>query len=208
MVNIVIPDKSIDPKILESARSEFLEHGFEGTSLKSICQKAGVTTGALYKRYSGKDDLFCAVVKQTVEDLSSIVKQKADRDLQKMSDQELIDVWNMDEDYMIWWFDYLYQRYEDFVLLLRESNGSSYADFHNSWVELMNDATYAYYEEAYRRGVAKKNVSKEEMHILISAFWTTIYEPFIHGMKKEQILEHCQMVCKLFRWHDAFEFTI
>ena len=51
------PDRSIDPLILESARKEFLEKGFEKASLKEICAGAQVTTGALYKRYSGKENI-------------------------------------------------------------------------------------------------------------------------------------------------------
>ena len=42
---MAIADHSIDPKILSSARTEFLLHGFEKASLKAICQGAGVTTG-------------------------------------------------------------------------------------------------------------------------------------------------------------------
>ena len=47
---MAVADRSIDPRILESVRSEFLANGFETASLKSICEGAGVTTGALYKR--------------------------------------------------------------------------------------------------------------------------------------------------------------
>ena len=63
---MAVADRSIDPRILDSARTEFLASGFEKASLKTICEGAGVTTGALYKRYKGKEDLFCAVVEQTV----------------------------------------------------------------------------------------------------------------------------------------------
>lgn len=52
------PDTSIDPRIMDSAREEFRTLGFEQASLKSICQRAGVTTGALYKRYAGKRSCF------------------------------------------------------------------------------------------------------------------------------------------------------
>lgn len=73
-----VPDRSLDPKILESARKEFLENGFEKASLKDICEGAGVTTGALYKRYKGKEDLFAAVVEQTVQELYAVAKQRGE----------------------------------------------------------------------------------------------------------------------------------
>ena len=73
---MAVPDHSIDPRIFESARKEFLNNGFEKASLKAICEGAGVTTGALYKRYKGKEDLFCAVVDQTVKDLYEVAHSR------------------------------------------------------------------------------------------------------------------------------------
>lgn len=70
---MAVPDHSIDPKILESAKQEFLKNGYEKTKLNTICENAGVTTGALYKRYKGKGDLFCAVVNGTVSDLEFLL---------------------------------------------------------------------------------------------------------------------------------------
>ena len=64
------PDKSIDPRILKSAKEEFLSQGYEKASLKTICANAKVTTGALYKRYKSKEELFTAVVTPTLEAVS------------------------------------------------------------------------------------------------------------------------------------------
>lgn len=205
---MAVADRSIDPKILENARKEFLAYGFEKASLKSICEQAGVTTGALYKRYAGKDDLFCAVVRQTVEDLQNIVTEKTAVDKKELTDQQLYDQWEMDETYLNWWFDYLYQRYDDFVLLLKYSNGSSHENFAHKWVEQMNQSTYSFYEEAYRRGIAKQYVTREEMHALITSFWSTIYEPFIHGMDWKKIKEHSRLVCRFVNWHEALQFEM
>ena len=93
---MAVADRSIDPRILESARTEFLASGFEKASLKTICEGAGVTTGALYKRYKGKEELFCAVVEQTVSDLYEVAHARGDKDPAVMSDQELIKAWDMD----------------------------------------------------------------------------------------------------------------
>ena len=44
--------------LLKSGREEFLAHGFEKASLRAICKKAGLTTGAFYSHFSGKEELF------------------------------------------------------------------------------------------------------------------------------------------------------
>lgn len=199
-------DPSIEPRILESARAEFLAAGFEKASLKTICDKASVTTGALYKRYKGKDELFCAVVAQTVEDLRAVLREKSAVSPAELTDEALVSAWDMDEAYMLWWFRYLFDRHDGFVLLLKCSAGSSYADFAHDWVQTMTVTTYEYYREAHRRGLARNAIPIEEMHILLSAFWTTIYEPFIHGYTWEQIERHSKLVCGLFNWYQVLGF--
>ena len=201
-----VADRSIDPRILDSARTEFLTSGFEKASLKTICEGAGVTTGALYKRYKGKEDLFCAVVEQTVEGLYEVAHARGDKDPAAMSDQELIKAWDMDGADMMWWFRFLYDRRDDFYLLLSCSQGTRYANFPHDWVELLTKATSAYLAEAQRRGLCRNDVEPAELHILLSAFWTTIYEPFIHHFTWEQIEAHCRIVCGLFNWHGALHF--
>ena len=126
---MAVADRSIDPRILESARTEFLASGFEKASLKTICEGAGVTTGALYKRYKGKEELFCAVVEQTVSDLYEVAHARGDKDPTAMSNQELIKAWDMDGADMMWWFRFLYDRRDDFYLLLSCSQGTRYANF-------------------------------------------------------------------------------
>lgn len=41
--------------ILDAGRAEFLEKGFKSASLRNIVKTAGVTTGAFYGYFSGKD---------------------------------------------------------------------------------------------------------------------------------------------------------
>lgn len=199
-------DVSINPRILESAKQEFLKHGFENASLKKICENANVTTGALYKRYSGKDDLFHAVVEPTLHDLNQVAEMKRVRHLSKVSDEQLIKAWDMDYDYMLWWFQYLYERQDGFVLLLRCSQGSKDSHFAHEWVETMTQATYEYFLEAKKRGLTSANIESAELHILLSAFWTTIYEPFIHDFTWEEIENHSRIVCHLFNWYKVLGF--
>lgn len=202
------PDHSLDPKILESAKREFLAHGYEKASLKEICANAQVTTGALYKRYSGKEELFEAVVSGTLEDLNAVCEEKSGIDLSSISDEALVRAWDMDVDYMMWWFRFLYDRHDGFVLLLKCAEGTSFSNFQHDWVEKMTASTYSYYQEAYARKLTDVAVSEGEMHILLSAFWTTIYEPFIHGYTWDQLEDHCRLVCRMFDWNSTFHFRM
>ena len=199
------PDRSIDPRILESAKKEFLAHGFEKASLKAICEDAGVTTGALYKRYKGKEDLFCAVVADTVAALDAFVEQRSSVPACTLSDDILIEAWEMGES-MLEWFRFLYQYHDGFILLLSGAAGTRYANFKHDFVESMTTKTHEYFLEAKKRGLTDVDISLEEMHILLSAFWTTVYEPFIHGYTWEQIEAHCRLVCRLFSWNRVLGF--
>ena len=195
------PDKSIDPRILKSAKEEFLKNGFEKASLKIICANADVTTGALYKRYKGKEELFGAVVQPTLDDLNVILESKRIENRGHLTDEDLIQAWDMDEESMLWWFDFLYQRKDGFMLLLSCSEGTKYSCFDHDWVEVMTKSTYQYYLELVNRGISHVKLSEKELHVLLSAFWATIYEPFIHDFTWNEIVAHSHTVCLLFDWY-------
>ncbi|MDD2981518.1 MAG: TetR/AcrR family transcriptional regulator, partial [Hespellia sp.] len=194
------PDKSIDPRILDCAKQEFLEKGFEKASLQNICKNAEVTTGALYKRYKGKEELFCAIVEPTIAAIYEMVEGRAVDDLGQFSDEELIGSWKMKEENIIFYFQFFYQHKDGFVLLLKQSAGTRHQDFHHELVSRMNAHTIRYYQEGYQRGLFRRKISVEEFHVLLSGFWETIYEPFIHDMSWAEIEKHAKLICKYFDW--------
>ncbi len=199
------PDFSIDPRIMESAKKEFLAHGFEKASLKVICEDAGVTTGALYKRFKGKEELFCAVVSDTVKALNDFIEMRSAAQACDLTDDELIKAWEMNES-MLLWFNFLYQYHDGFVLLISGASGTRYANFQHDFAETMTIKTHEYFMEAKNRSLTHADISMEEMHILLTAFWTTVYEPFIHGYTWDQIEAHCELICRLFNWNKVLGF--
>ncbi|MCR5768507.1 MAG: TetR/AcrR family transcriptional regulator [Lachnospiraceae bacterium] len=196
-------DTSIDPRLLQSARDEFMKYGFIKADLKTICENAGVTTGAVYKRYKGKEELFCAVVKETAEILDGFVAVRTDFDFSRMTDKEVRDTWSMNEKYILDLFRTLWKIRGDFVLLLEKSAGTVYENYGHEFALRMTDAYVQYYEEARKRGLSHTDISKSEMHVLCTAFWTTIYEPFVHKMTWKEIEEHCKVLCRYFNWAAA-----
>ena len=66
MAKAVKDEKETKRRLLESAKKEFLEKGYLQASLRNICKNAGVTTGALYFFFEGKEALFAESKKDHV----------------------------------------------------------------------------------------------------------------------------------------------
>ena len=200
-----VRDESIDPRLLESARKEFMEHGFLKAELKTICDNAGVTTGAVYKRYKGKEELFCAVVKDTADTLDDFVSLRTQLEFSSMTDKEVRETWIMNERFMLDLFRMLWKIRSDFVLLLEKSAGTAYENYGHDFALRMTKAYMQYYLEAKKRGLAHADISREEMHVLCTSFWTAIYEPFVHKMTWKEIEAHCKVMCRFYDWTRALD---
>ena len=199
---MALRDKNIDPVLLKSAREQFLEKGFAEASVQEICRNAGVTTGALYIRYKGKEELFEAVVDDAVQVLEQIVRS-AFSDITRLSDRDLLMPWYAGADRLAVFFDMFEGVRESFVLLLTRAEGTKYRNFHHDFADRLTDTDYEYYAEAYRRGLAKEKVTRAKMHIMLSAYWELFYEPFIHGMTHDETMDLCNTIEKLINWKAA-----
>jgi len=198
-----VRDTSIDPRLIQSAREEFMSNGFLKADLKTICENAGVTTGAIYKRYKGKEELFQAVVQEAIDKMDSFVKLRTEVDFSKMSDEQIRDTWMMNEEYVLEMFRMIWDFRKDLVILLEKSAGTVYENYAHDFAHRMTKAYMQYYLETKKRDLAKAEISEEQMHILCSSFWTAIYEPFIHKMTWKKIEEHCKVLCRYFNWAEA-----
>ncbi|WP_044973005.1 TetR/AcrR family transcriptional regulator [Ruminococcus sp. HUN007] len=198
-----VPDRSIDPRLLASAEAEFLNKGFVKSDLKTICENAGITTGAVYKRYKGKEDLFCALVDEIAERLEVFIEERSNIDFSKLLDKEIYDTWQMTYDSMLPLFSLLYKYRNTFTMLIDKAAGTKYENFNHDFVIKMSYAYEQYYSESKKRGLAQAEVTRDEFHVLLSSFWTCICEPFVHDMSWEQIEEHCRIICRFFNWKEV-----
>ena len=199
-----VPDKSIDPRLLSAAKKVFLKKGFEMASLAEICQTAGVTTGALYKRYSGKEELFAEVVSGTIGDMETYASSIKEIDLSKLTDQEIYDGFFMNTEANIRWLEFLYERKEEVILLIKCAAGTRYSNFHHDWSAVTASLIFRYYQEAKKRGLTTKEISLTEMNILAATVWTLYYEPFIYDYSWEQMKDHARTIHDFIDWHRVF----
>lgn len=66
-------------RLLQSAEQEFAMQGYDKASLRQICARVGVTTGALYFFFENKEDLFKNVLIPVTEGAIQILEDYKDR---------------------------------------------------------------------------------------------------------------------------------
>jgi AcrR family transcriptional regulator len=62
-------------QLIEVATRLFAEHGYEGTSIEAVLTAAGVSRGALYHHFAGKEALFTAVLEAVSERITAQVTE-------------------------------------------------------------------------------------------------------------------------------------
>lgn len=180
------PDTSINPRILEAAREEFLACGYERASTNVICRNAGVTWGALSKRYSGKNELFCALVSSVADSFKDALcrqqddfHSQADEEKEKSALEAKVEVTDF--------VDYIYDHFDEFRLLIVCAKGSSYENYLDELVEIVVRSITRFMEETGHEAVIQgRKATADTIHILVSSNLYGFFEPVTHGMSREE----------------------
>ena len=106
------PDRGIDPRILEAAREDFLSKPYDMVSLREICSKAGVTTGAFYNRYKNKEELFDALVMPTLALVEEYSNQTETASYTRLNEENLRRIWEMTSENQSRIIDMFYDNYD------------------------------------------------------------------------------------------------
>ena len=191
-------DKTLShEKVNRAIREEFLEKGFEGASVRSIGDRAGMTSAGLYRHYPDKAAMFDSIVEPVV---TAIEKWTNDH---KKNAYELVENRNPDSDLFSQTFldlikDIILPNKVEFRLLLTSSRGTKYENFVNDFVLKNQTEMMRMFGYLKSKGFPVKEISEEELHILLSAYLTACFEPVVHGFSDEQIEAHLGTVREFF----------
>ncbi|GAB3002796.1 TetR/AcrR family transcriptional regulator [Amycolatopsis acidiphila] len=76
-----------DRKILDTAAAVFYEKGFHGVGVDELGKRAGLSGPALYRHFSGKDEILAALFNEALDELLSAtapVHEDAAKDLERL----------------------------------------------------------------------------------------------------------------------------
>jgi AcrR family transcriptional regulator len=62
-------------RILNAAVKTFSEHGYKGTSMRTIAERARISVGGLYLYFRSKDDLYLSLMKTRMDDLAGRTRE-------------------------------------------------------------------------------------------------------------------------------------
>lgn len=181
-------------KILTSAKQNFLAHGYERTNLRKICKDAGITTGALYRHFPDKESLFAALVEPAVQGIKNMYAAA------EGEGYDLIDKGLLNQAYQIPYkaiadfINYIYDNFDCFKLLLMCSDGTNYNNFVDDVVTLEENGVEKCLAIFKQKKIEFHEPHKEDIHLLIHSYYSSIFEVVVHDFTRERALEHAHIL--------------
>jgi len=65
---VVVPADDTTSRLVQAAAEVFAEKGYDGAGVAEIARRAGLTTGAIYSRFSGKAELLAEAIRANTSD--------------------------------------------------------------------------------------------------------------------------------------------
>ena len=182
-------DKTVTyEKIIRCMKEEFLTFGYEKASLNRVSAKVGITTAGLYKHFKNKEDMFFSLVKDTLDAFHSVAASSTHQ-------METETEYNpFDDDWAMFWVDFIYKHYVGVKLLICCSKGSAYENFEEDLIRKEAEANKEYADILRASGKMKKEISDMQWHILATAYVHLIFEVVRHDMTREEAIDHMQFV--------------
>jgi len=172
-------------RIMAAAREEFMTCGFEKASMRVIANRCGLTAAGLYRHCKDKEDLFYQLVRPAVEKLDEWILGHVDR-YEQCARQEGKIVWQ--DTYIDMMREVVYPNKEDYHLLVAKSKGSKYENFLHDMSERAQDGFLAFLEELKESGKTSLDIKPQQLHLLLSAYITALFEPIVHNYSYEDAL--------------------
>lgn len=132
-------ESSAKKRLVDAAKKEFLEKGYEKASLRKICADANVTTGAMYFFFKNKQDLFTSSVSETAEHLLLLVKRQTESEVNGVGNSAA---------YQRELNEYLCTNKNEVRILLDKSAGTPYENFRDEFGFAVAQGFFAFYDKS------------------------------------------------------------
>lgn len=170
-------------KILAAAKKEFMEEGFEKASMRRIAARCGMTAAGLYRHCRDKEDLFDLVVNDAVKRMDDWLSVHISGYLNEIQKEEQAHWRDSIIDMMK---EIIYPNMAEYHLLIAKSKGTRYEHILHDMTEKAQEKMLEYMPMIREQGYPAWDIRPEELHLLLSAYVTALFEPVVHNYTMEE----------------------
>ena len=182
-------------RLLECARSEFLDKGFQAASIREIAKKAETSARAVYTRFPNKEGLFDAIVSPVSDGLISLYQNYAKQFWSK--DVGIGAISFDDTAIYIDMIDYIYDHKDEFLLIQTSLEGK----WHTALIENLTEKNISYiykWTESVGSILNEEKLMMKVLHMLTNSFYASMFEPLRHGMNRREARFYIEKLCTFF----------
>lgn len=188
----------VSERLLECAKSEFLDKGFQAASIREIAKKAETSARAVYTRFPNKEGLFDAIVSPVSDGLIELYQNYADQFWSKdVGSEEADDVSFDDTAIYVDMIDYIYDHKNEFLLMQTSLEGK----WHTALIEDLTDKNLSYisiWPEPTGGTGNEKELMIKVLHMLTNSFYASMFEPLRHDMNRREARFYIETLCSFF----------
>lgn len=192
-----IPEET-KAKLLHSALEEFTEYGFDKASLRRICAKAEVTTGALYFFFQDKEDLFENVLAPITERIHAMMKEHYSEEL-KGSTEDVISNEAEDFRFGIEFLEMYYSNQKVCKLILNNREHPAVTAFFDSLIMMIDQQTIHLLETLLPAGVDSSVFNECTIHWVSHLQIDTFIHILSHDFDRERAEEQMRIMVHFLR---------
>lgn len=190
-------------KILDSGKANFLNDGYERANLRKICKDAGVTTGAFYRHFEDKEDLFVSLVQPLADEILSFYSKFEKESFESLDKDRAsrlaeINVYGSIESAL-----YMFQKKELFELLIYKAYGTKYDNFIEKLVSLEDQNRKKTMQIVSEKKGEHIEIPEEAIHLLDHAYINALCEIIIHSKTETEVKINSKIVAEFF--NDGWE---
>lgn len=186
----------VSARLLECAKAEFLEKGFQNASIREIAKIANTSPRAVYTRFPNKEGLFDAIVDPVMDEFIGLYRDYGHTYWKEYENAVETPAFSSDPTAIYSnMMDYIYDHADEFWLALRCLNGTRYM----TMVETLTDMNCAHLQKfiGIQNGTNKEIILKV-LHLLTHSFYSGLFEPLLHGMSREEAQFYVRKLCDFF----------
>ncbi|GEP84493.1 Potential acrAB operon repressor [Staphylococcus piscifermentans] len=173
-------------KLLDVSLKNFLESGFEQTKLRQICRDAEVTTGAFYKHFKNKEEIFEEIVMPLIIKLKEAYQNRYTDFFEFNTKQDVVKKWADNNDEMYVFIDLFYDNYDVFTLLFFNAQGTKYENMLEKVTQYSEENTHKFYKVLFPNS---EPLNKEKVHFYTYAYFAAMLDVLRHQFSREKTKE-------------------